>query len=376
MIKALTEKRASLIEEMEAVLATAKTETRAFNETESVRMEAIKVEIAGLDNTLRIEEEVRNMDKKTTVVKDEDSIATLEERAFADYIRDVATETRAVNMTKSDNGAVIPATIANKIIEKVKELSPILQMATTFTIKGSLSFPVYDETDGKVTCAYADEFTALTANTGKFTNVALTGYLAGALAKVSESLVNNSDFDLVSYVILKMATSISEFLEKELLVGTSAKMTGVLSSTFGITTASNSVITFDELIDLQMTVPTTLQAGASWIMSKNTFKAIRKLKDLNGQYIMNKDVTMAFGWELLGKSVYISESMPEIALAAKVIVYGDFSGLYVKFTGKIDVKVLREKFADEHALGVIGWVEADSKIIDTQKIAVLTMKAV
>jgi len=376
MIKALTEKRNSLIEEMEATIATAKTEIRAFNETESSRMEAIKVEIAGIDKTLKIEEEVRNMDKKTTVVKEND-IPLLEERAFADYIRGTVTENRAdaVNMTKGDNGSVIPATIANKIIEKVKELSPILKMATTFTIKGSLSFPVYDESTGKVSCAYADEFTALTANSGKFTNVALTGFLAGALAKVSESLVNNSDFDLVSYVILKMATSISEFLEKELLVGTSAKMTGVLSSAFGVTTASATVITFDELIDLQMTVPTTLQAGCTWIMSKNTFKAIRKLKDLNGQYIMNKDVTMAFGWELLGKPVYISESMPEIAASSKAIVYGDFSGLYVKFTGKIEVKVLKELFATEHAIGVVGWVEADSKIIEPQNIAVMTMKA-
>ena len=39
------------------------------------------------------------------------------------------------------------------------------------------------------------------------------------------------------------------------------------------------------------------------------------------------------------------------------------------------VQVLREKFADEHAVGVICWMEVDSKVENKQKIAVLAMKA-
>lgn len=375
MIKELTEKRNALIEEMEGLLATAKTETRALNETETTRYEAIKTEIAGIDNTLKIENEVRNMDKKEAK-KDNENIEDVEMRAFADFIRGTVTEQRAdVNFAKGDNGAVIPSSIANKIIEKVKELSPILAMATKFNVKGTLSFPVYDESAQKVTCAYADEFTALTSTSGKFTNVDLKGYLAGALSKVSESLVNNSDFDLLSYVVNKMAEAISEFLEKELLVGTTNKMTGILSSANGVKAAAATAITADELIDLQMTVPEVYQTGACFIMNKSTFKAIRKLKDNDDNYLLNKDLTTQFGWSLLGKSVYVSENMPTMAANAKAIAYGDMSGLYVKFTGTVEVKVLREKYADEHAIGVLGWVEADSKIVEPQKIAVLTMAA-
>jgi len=74
--------------------------------------------------------------------------------------------------------------------------------------------------------------------------------------------------------------------------------------------------------------------------------------------------------------VYISENMPLMAISTKAIAYGDFSGLFVKLVENVDIKVLREKYADEHVVGVIGWVEADSKIVEPQKIAVLTMKAV
>ena len=76
-------------------------------------------------------------------------------------------------------------------------------MSTKFNVKGDLVFPVYDESTQKITAAYAEEFSALTSTAGKFTSVTLSGYLAGALSKVSRSLINNNDFDLVSFCYRK-----------------------------------------------------------------------------------------------------------------------------------------------------------------------------
>ena len=56
-------------------------------------------------------------------------------------------------------------------------------------------------------------------------------------------------------------------------------------------------------------------------------------------------------------------------------IYGDMSGLAVKVSEDMNIEVLREKFATEHAIGVVGWLEMDSKIENEQKIAVLKMKA-
>ena len=95
-------------------------------------------------------------------------------------------------MTVGDNGAVIPASIANKIIEAVKEISPLYHLATHYDVGVTLNIPCYDESTQKITMAYATEFTALTSTSGKFTSISLSGFLAGALTKISMSLVNNS----------------------------------------------------------------------------------------------------------------------------------------------------------------------------------------
>ena len=187
---------------------------------------------------------------------------------------------------------------------------------------------------------------------------------------MSESLVNNVDFDLVGFVVKRMAYDIARFIEKNLLGQGGGSVTGLGDATNVKTFASASVITGDELIELQGKVKDVYQANAMWIMSPATRDYLRTLKDDVGRYLLNDDITAPFGKTLLGKPVYVSDNMPEIATGAKVIFYGDMSGLATKFSEEINVKVLREKFADEHAIGVIGWVEFDAKTVDNQKIAV------
>jgi HK97 family phage major capsid protein len=365
----LIEQRNNLLDEMDGLVNKAKAETRAFSEDESNRFEAIKKEIGQLDKTIAAEEEARSFEK----MKNKKPDGVEEQRALdeAKFLRFIRGEERALDV--ANNGGVIPTHIANKIIEKVKELSPIYAMATIYNVGGDLVFPVYDESTSSISAAYVDDLTELTEGTGKFTTVKLQNFIVGCLAKVSKSLMNRSDFDLLNFVIGKVAKAIAEFLEKELIVGTAGKLTGVLSATQQRTAASATVLTADELIDLQMDVPEVYQAGAVWIMHKTTFKAVRKLKDGDGNYLLNKDATNGFGWTLLGKPVHISESVPTIATGAKVIAYGDMSGLYVKLAQNVELQVLNEKYATQHAVGVVGYVEVDSKIVESQKLAVLKM---
>lgn len=110
-------------------------------------------------------------------------------------------------------------------------------------------------------------------------------------------------------------------------------------------------------------------------MNKSTRSAIRKLKDNDGNYLLNKDVSAKWGYTLLGKDVYTSENMDAIATEKTSIYYGDMSGLAVKLSEDINIEVLREKYATQHAIGVVGWVELDSKIENEQKIAALVMGA-
>ena len=380
-IKGLIEKRSKLYAELDGMLKACQTETRAFNEAENNRYSEIMTELRSIENTLEAAEVAEKAEKKETKPAggtEERSQEALEERAFECYIRGIMadTETRtAVNMTVGDNGALIPSTIAKKIIEEVKELSPLYQRATHYNVGGDLVIPVYDESTQKIQMAYATEFTALTSTAGKTTSVTLHGFLAGALSKVSLSLINNNEFDLVPFVIHRMAMAVAEWIETELINGTPNKIEGLSTLTAAVTAVSATAVTADELIDLQETIPDALQNGCIWIMSRQTRKAIRKLKDGQNNYLLNKDATAKWGYSLFGHDVYVSEGMPDMAAGKVAIVYGDPTGLAVKTSEKASVQVLREKFVDEHAVGVICWLEMDSKVENKQKFATLKMKA-
>lgn len=371
--KGLEEKRTDLVVEMENIVNAAKAETRTLTDDEVKRYNEVKGEIEKIDITLKAIDEQRALDDFKPVDRKKEKAEELEERAFANYIRGVVETRTEVNLTTGDNGAVIPKTIANKIIKKVYDISPIYQLATRYNVGGTLTIPYYDEETSAITTAYATEFTELESTSGKFLSIELKGYLAGALTKVSRSLLNNSNFDLVSFVVTAMAESIARFIEKELLKGTKDKVTGLSTAKQKITAASTVALTADELIDVQEQVPDVYQGGAIWIMNKATRTAIRKLKDNDGNYLLNKDVSAKWGYTLLGKDVYTSDNMDTMAAGATAIYYGDMSGLAVKLSEEVNIQVLREKFATQHALGVVGWVELDSKIENEQKIAKLAM---
>lgn len=376
-LKSLNEQRNDKVTEMKALVDAAKGETRAMSAEEMEKFTALEVEISGIDATIKAEERARDL--SLVIVDDKkkaETRAELEERAFANYIRGVVAEQRTeVNLTTGDNGAIIPTSIANKIIKKVYDICPIYQLATRYNVGGTLSVPYYDEETQAITMAYATEFSDLESKSGKFLSVELKGFLAGALCKVSKSLVNNSQFDIVNFVIGAMADSIAKWIEKELLNGTTDKVAGLSGVTQKVTALATTKIEADELIDLQEAVPDMYQGGAIWIMNKATRTFIRKIKDANGDYILNKDATAKWGYTLFGKDVYVSSNMPTIAAGKTVIYYGDMSGLAVKLSEDVSIEVLREKFATQHAIGVVAWMEIDSKVENAQKIAKLEMKA-
>lgn len=381
-LKKLFERRVELMGQLENLVKTCETETRAFNEDEQTKYSEILTEIRSIDATLDAADQgaaLQQVEHRSAGgQEDSHSQEELETRAFECYIRGIApdVETRAaVNMTVGDNGAVIPASIANKIIEAVKEISPLYHLATHYDVGGTLNIPCYDESTQKITMAYATEFTALTSTSGKFTSISLSGFLAGALTKISMSLVNNSKFNIVAYVIRKMAENVAEWIEGEIINGTGGKIDGVSKVTAAVTAATSAAVTSDELIDLQESIPDKLQSNCIWVMSRATRKAIRKLKDGDGNYLLNKDATAKWGYSLFGHDVYVSQNMPDMAAGKRAILYLDPSGIAVKVSETPSVQVLREKFADEHAVGVICWMEVDSKVEDAQKVAVLAMKA-
>lgn len=380
-IKLYKEKRAEYEKKMNDMLDLAQIEERALTDEEVAEFDDLEKKIQNIDRTLTAEKRARNLEltNEEPGEKNEEERAKdtekAEMRAFANYVRGVVSEERADNLTAAETGAVVPTSIAQKIISKVYDICPLYALADRYPVKGTLSIPYYEEdASNAITVAYASEATALTANSGKFKSIELKGFLAGALSKVPKTLVNNSDFALTEFIVNKMAESIARWIEKELLCGTSEKITGLSTATQVVPAAASTAITADELIGLQEMIPDVYQPGSIFVMNRATRTAIRKLKDNDGNYLLNRDATSKWGYTLFGADVYVSDNMPAMASEKAAVYYLNPTGLAVKLPEDINIEVLRERFADQHCLGVIGWLEIDGKIQDQQKVAVLKMK--
>lgn len=380
-LKKMRENREEKVKALENVLNAAKTENRAMTAEEQASFDAIEKEIADIDKTIEAEEraaKAKNTRETGDNGAEQKTQEELEERAFVKYVLGAAAglEERAgeLNLTMANNGAIVPTSIANKIIKKVKDISPILSRATVYYMTGELKVPVYGASSGHdVKVAYSDDFTELTADAGKFTSVDLKGYLVGALTLIGRKLKTNAMFNVTDFIVNYMAEEIAAFLEGELLNGTTSKMEGALSTTNEKTAAAAAAITADELIDLQAKVKQAFRSDACWIMHPETFTAVKKLKDGQNRYLLQDDFTGEFPYRLLGKPVFVSDNMPKIATGAKTVLYGDMSGLSVKIAEQLEIEVLREKYATQHAIGVVAWMEVDSKVTDSQRMAVLKM---
>lgn len=391
-IKKLTEDKNTKMVEMQNLLNKVKNEERAFTEEEQKLFEQLKNEVEAINNTIKAFDDARQLEteeqkeeqKSEENKKDEEQRALeIEERDikdFANYIRSILSQRAetATNFSIGSNGVIVPTTIANKVIMTAYNMSPVLDKATKYNTKGKLEIPVYGkgDDDSDITVGYATDFTDLTEKAGKFTSVTLEDYLIGALAKIGNSLVNNTDIDLVNIVINIMAEYIKLFLEKEALNGTTGKITGCsdIPSAQTVETAVASVIGYDDLVKTKNKVIQAFRKGSIWVMNQDTQTALETMKDANDRPLFVPDPTGEFDGMVLGYPVYVSDNMPAIADEKCPIIFGNFSGLALKKTKDLEIQVLREKYATQHATGIVAWIECDIKVEHLQKLAKLKIK--
>ena len=271
-----------------------------------------------------------------------------EEKQFVDYVKGIKNDMKAGN-----NGAIIPATISERIIKKVFEVSPILERMTRLNEGGDL---VFVREANAVPVAYQEEMVAFTGGDATFETVKLQDFLVGALAKVSKSLINRASFDVVAYVVDIMGRDIARFLEKEALNG-GEKIKGLSEAK----TIRVTKLDADACIDGIMEVPAQYQEGAVFIMHPKVLAGLRKAKDGQGGFLLNPDARQAFGFQIMGHEVLVSEQAPENAF-----FFGNLRGVYAKYAKDMEVEVLRERFADMYAVGVIGYCEVDIKVVEPQ----------
>ena len=199
------------------------------------------------------------------------------------------------------------------------------------------------------------------------------------LIKVSEELLNDSAFDLEGYFTKEFARRIGNAEEAAFLSGNgTGKPTGILAGVggaeIGITAASETAITADEIIDLFYSLKSPYRKNAIWVLNDSTIKAIRKLKDHNGQYLWQPALRDGEYDTILGKRIFTSPYAPEIGAGAKSIAFGDFSYYWIGDRQGVSFKRLNERFAETGQVGFIATKRVDAKLILPEAIKVLQQK--
>ena len=383
-LKFLMEKRNELTENMKGIVEVAKAENRIITEDETKKFNDLEKEIAEVDNMI---EKMKKVEDLTLIKADDEKVEVenkvnqeeIERKAFLNYIRNEVSNrisNQDANLEAGANGAIVPKTIAKKIITKVYDMSSVLKDARKYDTKGKISIPIYGANGSNdITVEYATEFGNLESKIGKFTSVDLDGFLATALAKLSNSLINNTDIDLENKIIELMSEAIALFMEREILKGTAGKVEGLSTLSNKVTTATPTAITAEELIKTKNKVKKKNRKNAKWIVSNDTLTYIESLKDSDGRFLFRDDMNGEFNGYLLGYPVEVSDNMDEIATGKTVAYFGDFSGVALKQkSNDIEINVLREIFATQHATGINAWIEFDAKVEDYNKIVKLVCK--
>ncbi len=280
--------------------------------------------------------------------------------------------------TDSEGGYLVPDEYERTLVEALEEENIFRQMAKVIkTSSGDRKIPVVAS---KGTASWIDEEGAYPESDDSFGQVSIGAYKLGTMIKVSEELLNDSVFDLQSYISREFARRIGAKEEEAFFTGDGkGKPLGVLAATggaeTGVTAASATAVTADELMDLYYSLKSPYRKKSMWVLNDSTIKAIRKLKDNNGQYLWQPSLTAGAPDMILGRPIKTSAYMPAIAAGAKTIAFGDFSYYWIADRQGRSFKRLNELFAATGQVGFLASQRVDGKMILAEAVKVLVQKA-
>ena len=302
--------------------------------------------------------------------------------SFWDMMRSKAPLPSVVNAlqegTDSEGGYLVPDEYERTLVEALEEENMFRQLAKVIrTSSGDRKIPVVAT---KGTASWIDEEGAYTESDDSFGQVSIGAYKVGTMIKVSEELLNDSVFDLESYIAKEFARRIGAKEEEAFFTGDgSGKPLGILAATggaeTGVTAASSTAVTADELMDLFYSLKSPYRKKAVWVLNDSTIKAVRKLKDSTGQYLWQPSLVAGTPDTLLGRPIKTSAYMPVIAAGAKTIAFGDFSYYWIADRQGRSFKRLNELYAANGQVGFLGSQRVDGKLVLSEAVKVLAQKA-
>lgn len=369
------ELRNNLVQELENLVKVCKSEKRSLSGAEQSRFNEVKKQIEQIDLQLA-EDNLKEIVDGKFETRGLSQQEQKEIRSFVRYIQSGGMDLR--DLTSNGSGAIVPKTIADRVISKVREISPVFGLMNHYNVQGALSVPVYDWT-AHTSTGFASDLTQITNSAGTFLTTDLTAYPIVSLSLVGRSLINQSSLDVVNIIVEQIAMSIANFLSNELINDTNAKFSGVLNDiTNTVSAGTTGVVSLDDLINVQMSVASVYQPNSYYLMHPNVLKSIRKLKDTSGQPLLiagSENLKNSFGYTLLGSPILIDENMPgTITAGSKFMYYGSFQDGLIGNTqpnAPLSTQILTERYADIYGVGILSSLEFDCNLGNSRALGCL-----
>ena len=393
-INELREKRNSVWEKAKAFLASHRNESGVLSAEDTATYEAMEKEVVDLGTAIKQLERQEAMEREMNAATSTPITTKPAAGAKADpktgRASDAYTEAfwkQARNNTSYDirnalqvgvdteGGYLCPDTFENQLVTGLTAKNVVRGLAHVIsTSSGQHKIPVVAN---RGTASWVEEEGPIPEGDDTFGQQYIGAHKVGTLIKVSEELLNDSAFDLEAYFVAEFARRIGNKEEEAFLNGDGAgKPTGILNDAeVGVTAASATAITADELIDLFYSLPAPYRANAVWVMNDSTMRYIRKLKDTTGQFLWQRALHEGEHETLLGKPIYHSPFAPEVAAGAKPILFGDLSYYWIGDRKGITFRRLNERYADTGQVGFLASKRLDGKLILPEAIKCLQMKA-
>ena len=276
----------------------------------------------------------------------------------------------------ANGGYLVPEEFERQIVDTLKEENVMRRLCKVITTSNERKIPVAATHS---TAAWTAENAAFTESNPTFSQKTIDAYKLTDLIKVSGELLDDSAFDLESYIAREFAHAFSTAEEQAFCVGTgSSQPTGLFTAnggTVGVTAASSTAVTVDEVIALVYALKAPYRKNAKFLMNDATVAAIRKLKDSYGNYLWQPSVQAGQPDTFLGYELHTSPYVPTIAAGALSIAFGDFQNYWIADRTGRTVQRLNELYSTNGQVGFVASERVDGKIILPEGIQLLKMKA-
>ena len=274
---------------------------------------------------------------------------------------------------QADGGYLVPEEFERQIVMGLDEANVVRGLAKVITTSAERKIPVAATHS---TAAWTAENGAYTPSDPHFDQKTIDAFKLTDLVKVSIELLQDSMFDLESYIAAEFARAFGIAEEEAFCVGTgTGQPTGIFTANGGQVGVDNATLSADELISLVYALKSPYRRNAKFLMNEKTVSTIRKFKDGNGVYLWQPSLQAGEPDKLLGYDLYTSPYVPEAVSGAYAVAFGDFKNYWIADRSGRTVQRLNELYSTNGQVGFVATERVDGKVILPEGIQLLKMKA-